>query len=174
MGSQGQSTAPDRAYLTADGRWLGLSATSEAEWRGFAKAIQHPELLEDARFATNGDRVDHRKELDAIIEPAIAEYPVDYWRIEFDKVNVPSNVVIRWSDLRWHAQTTSNDYIVPVDTKAWGRVWTGGPPWQFSATPGKWFSTPGIGEHNDEIIAEVQERRAEAARSNTPTPTERA
>jgi len=61
MGSQGQSTAPDRAYLTSDGRWLGLSATSEAEWRGFAKAIQHPELLEDARFATNGDRVDHRQ-----------------------------------------------------------------------------------------------------------------
>ena len=174
MGSQSQSTAPDRAYLTADGRWLGLSATSEAEWRGFAAAIKHPELLEDARFATNGDRVDHRKELDAIIEPAIAEYPVDYWRIEFDKVSVPSNIVIRWSDLRWHAQTMSNDYIVPVDTKAWGRVWTGGPPWQFSATPGKWFSTPGIGEHNDEIIAEVQERRAEAARSNTPTPTERA
>ena len=87
---------------------------------------------------------------------------------------LPSNVVIRWSELRWHAQAMQNDYIVPIDTKAWGRVWTGGPPWQFSATPGKWFSTPGIGEHNDEIIAEVQELRAAAARSNTPTPTERA
>lgn len=174
MGSQSQSTAPDRAYYAADARWLGVSATSEAEWRSFCEAVKRPELVEDPRFATNADRVDHREELDAILEPVVHEYPVDYWVLEFGKVGVPCNIVLRWSELRLHAQITDNDYIVPIDTKAWGRVWTGGPPWHFSATPGKWFSTPMIGEHNDEIVQELQERRAAASQTNAPAPAERA
>jgi crotonobetainyl-CoA:carnitine CoA-transferase CaiB-like acyl-CoA transferase len=169
MGSHSQSTAPDRAFPTADGRHIGISVTSEGEWAGFCKAIKHLELLDDIRFSSNADRVDNTKELDAILEPIMREYPVDYWIIEMDKVGVPSNNVVRWSELRNHSQITQNDYIVPIETKQWGKVWTGGPPWQFSATPAKWFSTPGIGEHNEEIVKEIEERRAGASPSITST-----
>jgi crotonobetainyl-CoA:carnitine CoA-transferase CaiB-like acyl-CoA transferase len=39
---------------------VAVAATSEAEWRTFCDVVGVSELKDDARFATNADRVDHR------------------------------------------------------------------------------------------------------------------
>ena len=38
LGNQAQSTAPDRAFMTADKREIGISATNEEEWQALCKA----------------------------------------------------------------------------------------------------------------------------------------
>jgi len=172
LGNKAQSTAPDRAFATADKRELGVSATSEEEWQALCKAIGHLEFTEDPRFATNTDRVDHRDELYAALDPIFASMPLDYWVLELNKVGVPNGRMMRWDEIRHHDQVTENNYIGPVDTKQWGRVWTSKGPWHFSSTPTRWFATPGIGEHNDEILKEIEASRA-AAGSSTGAPAGR-
>src|SRR5690606_25783347 len=152
QGSKAQSTAADRAFRCADERWLAVSATSEGEWRALCTGIGQEALLDDARFATNADRVDHRDELNEVLEPVFASMPLDYWVMELGKVGLTWARVMRWDELRRHEQVLETDYILPIDTREWGRVWTGGAPWRFSRTPAAWFAVPGIGEHNEEIL----------------------
>lgn len=159
LGHKSQAVAPSQAFLCHDQRYLGVEATSEAEWRALCTAAHTPELIEDARFRTNSDRVAHRNELSAILEPVFAAMPLDYWVIELNKAGVPNGRPMRWDEIRNHQQVLANDYLVEIETKSWGTVWTGGPPWHFSQTPAKWFRTPELGEHGEEIMRDVREGR---------------
>ena len=66
LGSAGFAAAPDQAFRCQDSQWIGVSATSEAEWERLVSALDRseavglPALRDDARFATNRDRVAHR------------------------------------------------------------------------------------------------------------------
>ena len=159
LGSGSQNTAPNRAYRCADGELLGVSVTSEAEWLGFCEVIGQPELAADPRFSVNADRVDHRAELDGLLEPVLGGMVRDYWLMHFNRAGVPVGYPMTWAELRHHAQVIDNDYIVPVETAAWGQVWTGGPAWHLSATPARMFSTPMPGEHSQEILAGLEQQR---------------
>ncbi len=159
LGSGSQNTAPNRAYRCADGEILGVSVTSEAEWQGFCEVIGQPELAADPRFSVNADRVDHREELDGLLEPVLGGMVRDYWLMHFNRAGVPVGYPMTWAELRHHAQVLDNDYIVPVETAAWGQVWTGGPAWHLSETPARMFSTPMPGEHSQEILAGLEQQR---------------
>ncbi len=164
LGANAQVVAPDNAFMAADARYVSVAATSEAEWVKFCKVIEHPELVDDIRFATNSDRVDHRDELNEILKPIFAAFPVDYWVLQFRRNKLPHGWLMHWDELRNHHQVMANEYIVQVPSEQpWGDVWTGGPPYRFSKTPAKWFATPNIGEHNDQIIAEIEAHRAASA-----------
>ena len=169
LGSAAQVIAPDRAFITGDARYVAVAATSEAEWRTFCTVVGTPELVADPRFATNSDRVDHRSELHAILEPIFKTYPLDYWVLQFRRNLLPYGWPMHWDELRNHEQVRENDYMMQIPSTApWGDVWTGGPPYRFSKTPARWFSTPEIGQHNDEILRELAEGRGNAA---VPAPT---
>lgn len=155
LGSTGQSTAPDGAFLCADGRYLGVSVTSDRDWHAFCEAIERTELIEDARFRTNPDRVDHRDDLSGILEPIFGALPVDYWELVFERAGIAAGHVIHWSELHHHDQLLANDYLVKMESPRWGSAWTSGPPYHLSKTPQRWFPTPAIGEHNEEVIAEL-------------------
>ena len=47
-------------FTVKDGEQLFLSAVSDAQWRTFCQALGLADLLDDARFATNNDRVRER------------------------------------------------------------------------------------------------------------------
>ncbi|MYE45882.1 MAG: CoA transferase [Chloroflexi bacterium] len=159
LGSASQNTAPHRAYLCADGQFLGVSVTSDDEWCGLCELIGQPELAADPRFAANADRVDHREELDGLLEPVFRGMVRDYWLMHLDRAGVPVGYPMTWAELRHHAQVLENDYIGSVETAAWGRVWMGGPPWHLSKRPARMFSPPMPGEHSQEILADLQQQR---------------
>ena len=165
LGHKSQAVAPSQAFMCHDARYLGVEATSEAEWRGLCAAIGKPELATDARFATNSDRVERRDELSAILEPVFAAMPLDYWMLELKKQDVPHGRPMRWDELRNHQQVLDNQYLIDIETKSWGTVRTGGPVWHFSETPARWFRTPELGEHAEEIMRDV---RADLAKAGTP------
>ncbi|MDA3644239.1 CoA transferase [Saccharopolyspora indica] len=60
--------APYGAYATKDGQTAVLGTTSDREWRRLAgDLLRRPDLVEDARYARNADRVARRAELDEIL-----------------------------------------------------------------------------------------------------------
>ena len=166
LGSAGFAAAPDQAFRCRDERWIGVSATSEDEWRRLAGALEAseasglPPLAEDARFAVNRERVQHRDELVALLERAFAQLPRDYWLLRLGDAGVPCGYPLTWDVLREHAQVLENGYIREVLTSGWGHVQTGGPPWTLERTPARWFGTPLPGEHTGEILDELGTRAA--------------
>jgi crotonobetainyl-CoA:carnitine CoA-transferase CaiB-like acyl-CoA transferase len=159
-GSASFATAPDEAFLCEDSQYVGISVTNERDWQALCKAVGREDLLEDARFNSNPSRVTNRNALSAILQPVFREKPQYYWMMQLTRAGVPCGFPQRFEQLRYHPQVTDNDYIVETDTSAWGRVYTGGPPWHFSETPAQWTGTPLPGEHTGEILDELDRLRA--------------
>lgn len=70
------SIAPYGQYTAGDGQSLIFGLQNDREWHSFCThVLQRPALAQDARFATNLQRVAHRKELDAVIASVLAPEP---------------------------------------------------------------------------------------------------
>ena len=74
-GNAHPNIVPYETFSTADGV-LAVAVGSERQWPRFCEALGLPDLAEDPRFATNGDRVEHRDELRPLIAERLAE-PAD-------------------------------------------------------------------------------------------------
>lgn len=176
LGSAGFAAAPDQAFQCQDGEWLGVSATSEAEWQRLCAALAASEaeadgladLASDPRFQTNQQRVAHRDGLAQILQTAFRQRPRRYWLLRLSDAHVPCGYPLTFDTLQHHAQAIENGYLQEIETSGWGNVWTGGPPWEFSRTPTRWFGTPLPGEHTGEILDELATRRAAAPVEPTP------
>ncbi len=104
LGSAAATTAPHRAYRCREGEWLMVGVTSEAQWRRFCLAIGRPELADDPRFASNRERVAHREELDALLEPHFASRPYRWWEHRLSLYRVPHGRRLDFSLIRLHQE----------------------------------------------------------------------
>lgn len=72
-GNRSQYAAPSNLYLSRDGKWISLSASSQSVFERLSQAIGRPDLITDPRYETNTDRVKNAKSLDAIIGKWLSE-----------------------------------------------------------------------------------------------------
>jgi crotonobetainyl-CoA:carnitine CoA-transferase CaiB-like acyl-CoA transferase len=151
QGSSAFATAPDRAFECEDGHWIGISVSSPSQWHSFCDALDQPDLVSDPRFSTNAARVEHREVLEALLVELFAGKPRAYWEIMMARADVPWGAPMLWEHLQHHNQVRENDYLVEVQTDAWGAVWTGGPPWRLSRTPARMVGPPIPGIDTDEL-----------------------
>ncbi|WP_445167524.1 CaiB/BaiF CoA transferase family protein [Mycolicibacterium sp. Dal123E01] len=147
-------------YLASDGRrfWIvGLEA--DRHWPSLCRAVGHPEWLSDNRFTTARDRAINSRELIATLDEIFATKTLDEWAQAFDAepdlfwspVNSMEDVL---GDEQFHAAGGLVD--VPDDGGSLPMVAT---PADFHGTP--WAprsAAPKLGEHTDEILAELQQR----------------
>lgn len=154
IGNHHTNAAPRNVYATTDG-YVALSASSQSIFENLARAIGHPELIEDERFATNGARVKHAEELDGYIAPWIeARTTEDVLEAlgEDDAVVAP---VYDMSDIFEDEQYAARDDIIAVEDPDFGSIKTMNTVPKFSRTPGRVEHLgPRLGEHNDEVYLE--------------------
>lgn len=77
LGNRSLSSAPRNAYRASDGGWVALSASAQPVFERLMRAVGRPELITDARFLTNHDRIEHAAELDAVLSAWIGGKPRD-------------------------------------------------------------------------------------------------
>jgi formyl-CoA transferase len=71
-GSRSTNSGPRNAYRCKDGKYVGLSASTQKMAERVFRSIGRPDLIEDPRFSVNAERVKHAEELDAILGAFIA------------------------------------------------------------------------------------------------------
>ena len=146
-------TAPYQAFPTADG-WINLGGANQSNWERIARAIGRPELIEDPRFRTNGDRM---KNLDALV-PLISERTRTKssaeWVREFEAAGVPVGPVNKIGQVLANEQVKAREMVVEVEHSRIGSTPAIGLPIKFSDTPGAVrHGAPTLGEHTDEVLA---------------------
>lgn len=92
LGTHHPSIVPFGKYECTD-RPIIIAAGTPDFWRGFCRAIDRPDLLEDERFATMDDRVDNRDALADIVEPIIAAESSEYWIERLHAEDVPAGPI---------------------------------------------------------------------------------
>jgi len=72
---------------------LVVAVGNDRQFAGLSEAIGAPELTLDARFATNGARVDNRSALRDALELRLAGRTASDWAEELTQARVPAGVV---------------------------------------------------------------------------------
>ena len=89
---------PWNVYRAADG-WVLICTASEPQWRRLCAVIERPELLDDPRYRTLGDRTARRPELDALIEAWSERHSVADCIAAVGAANIPCGPIVRVADL---------------------------------------------------------------------------
>ena len=147
--------AQDLVYETADG-WMTAGAVSDSEWQGLARALNHPEWLEDERFKTAGGRVAYAKErLDQTADVLKTE-TTESWLARLDAEQVPCAPILPLSEVIQHPQIKANELIVETDHPVAGRIRQARAAARFDKTPTTLERpAPTKGQHTEEILAEL-------------------
>src|SRR3546814_99971 len=79
-GNDHLSHAPHNAYrCTGDDRWIALDVGNDEQWRALCEVLGLRDAEQDARFASQTERWEHRRELDTIVAEAVSTW--DRWRL---------------------------------------------------------------------------------------------
>jgi crotonobetainyl-CoA:carnitine CoA-transferase CaiB-like acyl-CoA transferase len=128
--------APRGVYPTRDGRWVGVSGTSDQTARRVLTAIDRPDLIEDARFATNEARVQNVKALDELIGEWTSGRTLAEVLVTFERHQAAAAPVYDIAQILEDAQYLARETLVRVPDQEAGDVLLAGVQPKLSATPG--------------------------------------
>jgi crotonobetainyl-CoA:carnitine CoA-transferase CaiB-like acyl-CoA transferase len=92
MGNAHPSISPYELYDAGDGQ-LVIAVGNDRQFRALCDTIDRSELADDARFATNTDRVANRTELRGEIDRALKNRPAAHWSEVLTDARVPAGLV---------------------------------------------------------------------------------
>lgn len=155
LGSAHPSLVPYQAFRTQDG-YINVAVGSEGIWSRFVEAIGAPHLADDPRFRTNPDRVAHRSELIALLDPIFATRSTAGWVTALEQAGVPAGPIYQLSDIFGDPQVRHREMMQEIDHPRAGRIKQTGVPIKLSSTPGRIASPPPVlGQHTESILKEL-------------------
>jgi crotonobetainyl-CoA:carnitine CoA-transferase CaiB-like acyl-CoA transferase len=148
---------PNGIYRTADDRWIVVPATSPNMWTRLCAVLGLDRLLDDPRFATNADRLQHREELEAILVPELDSRTFDEVYTMLREAGVAVGPVNSMEDLFADETMWEQRALIRVADADLGRsVAMPGIVPQMSATPGGVHQVgPEQGVHTVEVLREL-------------------
>jgi crotonobetainyl-CoA:carnitine CoA-transferase CaiB-like acyl-CoA transferase len=92
-GSRSLTTSPRHVYRTKEGRFIAISASMQAMAERLFRAVGRSDMVNDPRFLTNTDRVNHAEECEAPIAEFIAGRTLEENMRIFREAEVTANPV---------------------------------------------------------------------------------
>ncbi len=164
LGNAHPNIVPYETFETAD-RPIAVAVGSERQWVSLCDALGLPGLATDARFATNGDRVERRSELRPLLAARFAERPAGAWLDDLDRAEVPSAVIADIVAAFGSDEAVALGMTVEQEHPAWGVIRQVGVPFALSSTPATIRTPPPtLGQDTDGILAEIDYTAAEIER----------
>lgn len=154
-GNRSHYFAPSGAYGTRDGRQVVITCPSE---RFFAKLCEALEVdwLDDPRFASIPQRMDHQDELDSVIDERCRQFDSAELIERLTAADVLVAPINGVADVAEDPQVRHNGMIVEVDNEKLGPIRVTGVPMHFHGTPARVTHGPPLfGEHTAEILDEL-------------------
>jgi crotonobetainyl-CoA:carnitine CoA-transferase CaiB-like acyl-CoA transferase len=155
-GSRSTNSAPRNVYRTSDGKWVCLSASTQAMTERLLGAMGRPELIADVRFATNAARLQHVEILDSIIGDFIAVKTQKECVSHFVSASVTVGPVYDIADIQEDTHFHEREIIVELPDEETGTIPVHNISPRLAETPGSFYrAAPKLGEHTVEVLRDL-------------------
>lgn len=160
-GSGHESLCPYGAFEAADGS-LMLGIANDALWRKFCALVGWTAEMDDARFRTNGERVRHRHETEALVAAVMREHTCAHWLEVLPRSGIPCAPVQTLSEALAHPHTEAAAMVQTYRHPRLGMLRTMAQPLRFDGERMPLRRPPPLlGEHSQEILREAGYSAAE-------------
>lgn len=141
-------------YRCKDGNWImGTHNPEEKYWPKFCELIQQTHLLEDSRYADEGERAKNGAELIPIIDKVFLTRTRDEWMVMFRENGLMFAPVQKMKEVLTDPQAAANNYVIDFDHPIFGKVKMPGFPVTYSANRvGTETLAPDLGEHTESVL----------------------
>ena len=155
LGSGHPSLVPYQSFPASDGYFI-VGCANQGLWERLCRGIDRPDLLEDPRFTTNTDRVEHRAECVETLSEIFQAKPVAYWAEVISQAGVPCGPINRVSQVVNDAQVKARNMIVDMPHPNVPDLRVPNSPLKLEETPSSIRRPPPLlGQHNEEILTDL-------------------
>ena len=148
------------AFVAGDGRPFVIHLSSPPKfWEGLVAVVERPGWLSDERFATRPARMKHYDALHESLAAIFKTGPREAWLSKLLAGDVPAAPLNNFDDVFDDPQVRHLGMRVDVAHDRLGKVGLVRNGLRMSRTPPTIHSaSPGLGEHTDEILADLEAR----------------
>jgi formyl-CoA transferase len=155
VGNDHPHSMPTSAYRTKDG-YMNIAASGKAIWARFCKALGREAWLSDPDFSDEPARARNRAKLNAAINEVTATRATAEWIEILNEAGVPSGPIYRMDQVFADPQVQHLEAAATVRHPKLGDTRIVNQVVKLSRTPAKMArATPELGEHTEEILAEL-------------------
>jgi crotonobetainyl-CoA:carnitine CoA-transferase CaiB-like acyl-CoA transferase len=157
LGTAHPNTVPYQAFETSDGHVI-IAANNDEQFRRLATLAGRAELLDDARFATNQERVRNRDVVVAEVQKFLRERTSAEWIAALTASNVPVCPINRLDQVFADPQVLARGMKIsmPHPATAGASVEMIGNPIKLSQTPVSYRRPPPtLGEHTQQVLRDT-------------------
>jgi len=171
IGNLHPNIVPYQPFRTADGEVI-VACGNDNLYRKLCHAAGCGGLADDARFATNGKRVENRAELTRLLQEVFSKRSTREWVRILETAGVPNGPINDVAQVYEEPQVKARGIRVELEHPVAGSLPTVASPMRFSGTPLEYrLAPPLLGEHTEEILrgllgkseAEIAQLRAAGA-----------
>ncbi len=155
QGNTHPNLTPYQVFATADGA-LVLAVGNDGQYRSACDVLGAPELAEDARFATNAQRIAHRADLTAELAGRFVRRPTAAWIAALEAAGVPCGPINTLAEVFADPQAQARGLVVEqARSDLRDPVRTVASPLRLSATPPRYDAPPpALGADTDAVLNE--------------------
>lgn len=155
LGNGHPNSVPYREFDCSDGR-IALPVGNDSQFKNLARALGNPGWSDDERFKTTAARVNHREQVDSMLQSVFSTDTTASWLIALQEAGVACSQINTVSDALADPHTKACNMVVEVEHSTAGPVKLLGIPYTLSDTPaGITKPPPALGEHTREVLSSI-------------------
>jgi formyl-CoA transferase/CoA:oxalate CoA-transferase len=155
LGTRFATIVPYRNFTCSD-REITIAVASDKLWESFCLAISRPDLLNDQRYRSNPLRVEHRAELEPLLEELFRGRAAAHWLELLERAGIPCSLVRNLREVVEDQHLQARDMLPEVEHPTAGRIRVTGAPVKLSQSPaGVPTAARRLGEDSAAVLAEI-------------------
>ena len=155
MGAGHPSLVPYQSFAASDGQFI-IGCANQGLWERMCRAIGQDAMLDDPRYTTNTDRVEHRAECVGELSALFAQKTTAHWVDLIVEAGVPCGPINTVADVVSNPQVLARNMIAEVDHPNIPNLKFPGSPLKLTDSPATIRRVPPmLGQHNEEILEEA-------------------
>ena len=164
IGNLHPNIVPYQPFRTTDGSVI-LACGNDNLFRKFCEVAGCAQFAEDARFASNGKRVENRTELTRLLQEIFSRRSTKDWVEQLEAAGVPNGPINNVAQVFEEPQVKARNIKIELDHPVAGKMPLVASPMRFSGTPIEHkMAPPTLGQHTEEVLRALGKGDADIAK----------